>query len=186
MEALTAEKADQQYPAKLEEMGDNEISYSVLESQGEELVDQTLHQEIATAINVQLVLEGGQNLPFVPFIGFENLIQENKFFLYGPSGCGKSRGIFEVIKHRIQDFERVYIINPRNPIGMKSSRAELKHLVAQFDRNDLVVWDNFPDDLVKRDMDSADRVLEILSARNVAGLFIALKPRYLEIYKDLP
>jgi hypothetical protein len=133
-----------------------------------------------------LNVEEGQDLPFIPFNGFDDLMQESKLFLYGPSGCGKSRGIFEVIKQRIQKSERVYIINPRNPIGKESSRMDLRFLVDRFDRNDLVVWDNFPDDLVKRDIDNAVRVLEILSARNVAGLFVALKPRYLEMYKDVP
>ena len=186
---MSPNRLEEQDFAQLKEIDPIEVSYTVLKRQENEeglVADQRLLQQIAMAINVQLDVEEGQDLPFIPFNGFNDLLQECKFFLYGPSGCGKSRGIFEVIKQRIQNFERVYIINPRNPIGMESSRTELRYLVARFDRNDLVVWDNFPDDLVKRDIDNAVRVLEILSSRSVAGLFVALKPRYLEIYKDVP
>jgi class 3 adenylate cyclase len=48
-----------------------------------------------------------------------------------------------------------------------------------------VVWDNFPEGLVKRDLQSAFSALEILNSRPVRNLYIALKPSYLEIYRGL-
>ena len=55
-------------------------------------------QKVATAINVQFTESSQQDLPFVPFKEFQNLLREQKVFLFGPSGCGKSRTIIELIR----------------------------------------------------------------------------------------
>jgi hypothetical protein len=52
-------------------------------------------------------------------------------------------------------------------------------------QKDIVVWDNFPDDLLKRDVESAWKILEIISVKNVMNLLVALKPKYLEVYRGI-
>ncbi len=54
-------------------------------------------QKVATAINVEFT-DSSKQLPFVPFKDFENILREEKVFLFGPSGCGKSRTIIELLR----------------------------------------------------------------------------------------
>src|SRR5215469_10159437 len=160
-----------------------EISYTMIRS-GQVPIEGIL-QELATAINVQLSRHE-QQFPFVSPDNFErSTTYADKILFFGTSGCGKSRGIFEVIKDNTKSFEKIYIINPRNPVGEESGRVELCELVNRFEENDIIVWDNFPDDLVKRDIDNAQTVLELISSKNVRKLLIALKPKYLELYRGI-
>jgi hypothetical protein len=48
-----------------------------------------------------------------------------------------------------------------------------------------VIWDSFPDDLLKRDVECAWEVLEIISVKDVTNLLVALKPKYLEVYRGV-
>src|SRR4051812_43921849 len=164
-------------------------------------------QKIATAINVQFTESSQQDLPFIPFKKFQSLLREQKVFLFGPSGSGKSRTIIELIRnnggyndHNNEEeygvgnsndnngnnkYKRIFVINPSNPAGLDSHRKDISLLSLQFSQNDLVVWDNFPEGLVKRDLQSAFSALEILNSRHFKNLYIALKPSYLEIYRGL-
>jgi hypothetical protein len=142
-------------------------------------------QKVATAINVQFTEESSNQLPFVPFKEFENLLREEKVFLFGPSGCGKSRTIIELLRSNNASYDRIFIINPSNPAGLDSSRESISTLSQQFSRKDLVIWDNFPDGLVKRDLENAFGALEIVNSRSVQNLYISLKPTYLEMYRGL-
>ena len=56
-------------------------------------------QKVATAINVQFT-ESSTQLPFIAFKEFQNLLREEKVFLFGPSGCGKSRTIIELLRNK--------------------------------------------------------------------------------------
>jgi GTPase SAR1 family protein len=141
-------------------------------------------QKVATAINVQFT-DSYKQLPFVPFKEFENLLREEKVFLFGPSGCGKSRTIIELLRSKKGNYDRIFVINPSNPAGLDSSRENISTLSQQFGRNDLVIWDNFPEGLVKRDLENAFGALEILNSRSVENLYISLKPTYLEMYRGL-
>ena len=141
-------------------------------------------QKVATAINVQFT-ESSKQLPFVPFKEFENLLREEKVFLFGPSGCGKSRTIIELLRSNKGSYDRIFVINPSNPAGLDSSRESISTLSQQFGRNDLVIWDNFPEGLVKRDLQNAFGALEIVNSRSVQNLYISLKPTYLEMYRGL-
>jgi class 3 adenylate cyclase len=162
-----------------------EVSYTVLDNVQKEDIDSIL-QKIATAINVQLTLPDGGEIPYVPFDGFNNAIHEDKVYLYGTSGSGKSRTIFEIIKSKVAGFERIFIINPRNVItGSESGRIDVYELADQLTESDAILWDNFPDDLVKKNIDSASKVMEIISSKNVKNLLVALKPKYLEFYRDI-
>jgi hypothetical protein len=53
----------------------------------------------------------------------------------------------------------------------------------RFTEKDTIIWDNFPDDLIKKDFDSSRKALEIISSKDVKCLLIALKPKYLEMYR---
>src|SRR5215217_1832429 len=141
-------------------------------------------KKIAAAINVQLsTTEGGQYLPFAAPKGFENAIRQDKLFIHGASGCGKSRAIFEIIKHKMEGTEKIYIVNPRQTTGEESGRIILTELMNKFTEKDMIIWDNFPDDLMKKDVDNSRKALEIVSSKDVKCLLIALKPKYLEMYR---
>jgi hypothetical protein len=68
---------------------------------------------------------------------------------------------------------------------LNSSRESISTFSQQFSTNDLVIWDNFPDGLVKRNLENAFGAVEIVNARSVQNLYIALKPTYLEMYRGL-
>lgn len=141
-------------------------------------------QKVATAINVQFT-ESSEKLPFVASRQFEKLLREEKIFLVGPSGSGKSRIIIELLRSKNASYDRIFVINPSNPAGLDSGRENISLLSHQFGRNDLVIWDNFPEGLVKRDLESAFGALEVVNASAVRNLYIALKPTYLEMYRGL-
>jgi class 3 adenylate cyclase len=162
-----------------------EVSYTMLDNVAREDTSATL-QKIATVINVQLKLLDGTEIPFTPFNEFDNSCREDKVYLYGPSGSGKSRSIFEIIKSKVTMIDRIYIINPRTIIaGTESGRIDLYELIDRFTENDAVLWDNFPDDLLKKDIESGRKALEVISSKNVKNLLVALKPKYLESYRDI-
>ena len=79
-------------------------------------------QKVATAINVQFTEESSNQLPFVPFKEFQNLLTEQKVFLFGPSGCGKSRTIIELLRSNNASYDRIFVINPSNPARLDSGR----------------------------------------------------------------
>jgi class 3 adenylate cyclase/CheY-like chemotaxis protein len=159
-----------------------EVSFSVFAVNRGEVAD--VIEKIATAINVQMYLDREVAIPFVNFNFFEQAILADKLFFYGPSGSGKSRIMIEILMQRLGTLDNVYVINPRNATDESSSRTSLLDLINKFGPNDAVVWDNFPDDLIKRDTQSAHSVLEIVSSKNSLVL-IALKPGYLEVYRNI-
>src|ERR671919_1333516 len=162
-----------------------EVSYSVFTVPEEEEKTQIL-QAIATAINVQLTLDEQDHIPFVPPNDFDLVNSQDRLFCYGPSGCGKSRVIFELAKIKLDEkIERIYIINPRQALDTNIQRANLMQLSYQFTCHDVVVWDNFPDGLMKKDIDTGKIALEIISSSTAKNVFIALKPKFLEIYRGV-
>jgi hypothetical protein len=161
-----------------------EVSYAVLSVDPARSNIEELLEKIAAIINVQLTLDG-EHLPFVPFNGFDQARREDKILLYGRSGCGKSRSMYEIIREKIGHCKTIYIINPRNLIVNESGRTNLMFLAEKLSQEDLVLWDNFPDDLVKRDLGTAVKTLQMISTKNIRNLVVALKPRYLEIYSKL-
>ena len=88
-------------------------------------------------------------------------------------------------QRQVNDVENIFIINPRQTIGEESGRISIHELAIKLNQKDIVIWDNFPDDLLKRDIESAWEVLEIISVRDVTNLLVALKPKYLEIYRGV-
>lgn len=118
-----------------------------------------------------------QYLPFIDPADFDTAKYHDKLFIHGPSGSGKSRIILELIKNKRQQLqsliEKVYITNTRQKMGEKTGRTNFIDLINQFTENDIIVWDNFPDDLIKRDIDNARKVLEIISSKEVSSLLVA-------------
>lgn len=169
------------------EMEPNEITYSVIDIESnEKQINQETISKLASSINVRLSVDGNQNFPFIEFENFDSLEYEEKIFLYGTSGSGKSRALFELIKKGMDNSRKIYIINPRNNVGDESGRIPLRELMSKINSEDTVVWDNFPDDLIRRDAENSKRVLELLSSKNVQKLIVVLKPKYLEIFKNIP
>src|SRR5918996_3832936 len=162
-----------------------EVSYAILRSINRRNRSDIL-QKIVAAINVQLTLENGQSIPLISSNGFDNVKLQDKLYIYGPSGCGKSRCIYELIKDdKLNDVENIFIINPRQTIGEESGRISIHELAIRLSQKDIVIWDNFPDDLLKRDVESAWEVLEVISVKDVMNLLVALKPKYLEVYRGI-
>ncbi len=148
--------------------------------------DNNTLQKIATAINVRTNLQTGHTFPFIRPTGFDNVSIQDKLLLYGPAGIGKSRTMLELIKKDVKNFgNKIYIINPRNSIENKSERTNLISLLERFNEKDVVIWDNFPDDIIKRDIFNVQRILEIISSKNIYKLLVSLKPKYLEVFKEL-
>ncbi|MDQ4073462.1 MAG: hypothetical protein M3162_04060, partial [Thermoproteota archaeon] len=173
--------------ARKKDLDPVEVSYLVIDNVFKEDVSKTL-QKIATAINVQLMLPDGSRIPFIPFDEFTGSLHEDKVYLYGVSGSGKSRTIYELIKSKVANLDRIFIINPRNVIAdssIEAGRMDIYQLVDRFTNNDGVLWDNFPDDLVKKDVQSGRKALEIIISKELATIMIALKPKYLEVYRDI-
>ena len=157
-----------------------QISYSVLNigrSRKRALTD------LATSIDVHMF--EGSIIPFVPSADYQSLHRQDKSFIYGRSGCGKSRVIYEIIKKRLAEFNRVFIINPRPILGIESRRIGLSKLVDELNSGDAVIWDNFPDDLLNRDIYAMEHALKIVSSKRMRCLLVALKPKYLELSNDI-
>jgi hypothetical protein len=163
-----------------------EVSYSIL-YRNKRNYDELL-QEVSVGINLQLVLND-QYLPFTDPIDFDIVKYQDKLLIYGPSGSGKSRIVFEIIRNKKNELdtsvEKVCIINPRQKMGEKTGRTTLIDLINQITENDIIIWDNFPDDLIKRDKDSASKALEIITSIELCGLIVAVKPKYLEVYRGI-
>ncbi len=168
---------------KIKSSGTEQIELSYIDFSVDQIYPEKVIQKVATAINVQQVIEEDQNIPFVKFNQFEQALSVEKLFLYGPSGSGKSRFILEILKRNISTITNIYVITPCNT-AEKVQRVDLLELVKKFKIGDAVIWDNFPDDLIKRDFHTVSRVLEIISSRN-AFVFIALRQRYLEAYGNI-
>ena len=131
-----------------------EVSYTILRSINK-INRSDILQNIIAAINVQLTLENGQSIPLISSNGFDTVKLQDKLYIYGASGCGKSRCIYELIKgDKLNDVENIFIINPRQTIGEESGRVSIHELATRLSQKDIVIWDNFPDDLLKRDVES--------------------------------
>ena len=162
-----------------------EVSYTILKSINQRNRSDIL-QKIVAAINVQLTLENGQSIPLISSNGFAPVKLQDKLYIYGSSGCGKSRCIYELIKDdKLNDLENIFIINPRQTIGEESGRVSIHELANRMNQKDIVVWDNFPDDILKRDVETAREILEVISVKDVTNLLVALKPKYLEVYRGI-
>ena len=162
-----------------------EVSYAVLDVSPKNTTG--VLEKFAITINVQLTLQPGQEIPFIPFNGFDKVKEASKLFLYRTQWMRKIKmHIYELVKERITDFKEIFVINPRHTTGAKESgRAKLTELFARFSQEDAVIWDNFPDDIIQTDLNRAKTVLEELSSKNMKTLFVAVKPKYLEVYRDV-
>lgn len=159
-----------------------EVSYSILGVDQRNFTE-TLHK-VGVVINVQLIMDDSE-MPFISYTGFDKTKNERRLFLFGTSGCGKSRTLFEIIKNKGKQIKNIYFINPRSAIGKESGRKDLANLISLCGDDDLVVWDNFPEGMEKNDPDSVKKSLEIVCSKNIQHLLLALRPRYLERFRDI-
>ena len=157
--------------APLKEAEPIEVSYTLLGASQQHPSD--VLQKVVAAINVQLALENGQDLPFIAPNDFDIAKHQDKLFIYGQSGSGKSRCLFELLKDKLNDVENIFIINPRQTIGDESGRIKIHELANRLNQKDIVVWDNFPDDLLKRDIENGMKALEIISVKDIMSLLVA-------------
>src|SRR5918992_5413587 len=125
-----------------------EVSYTLLGSVNQRNQSDII-QKVVAAINVQLTLENNQNIPLISSNDFDTVKHQDKLFISGPSGCGKSRCICELLKDRLNNVEDIYVLNPGQTIGEESGRISIPKLTNKLSQKDIVIWDNFPDDLLK-------------------------------------
>lgn len=137
-------------------------------------------QTVRNALNVRNEIEGEQ-IPFVSTQYLNNALEKNILFLYGRSGIGKSRTIYELLTKSLDQHTTVYIINPYSTMNKRSMRENLSTLVTKFRNTDIIIWDNFPNDMVQRNYESARSALEIITSKNLKSI-ISLNPLYPESY----
>lgn len=159
-----------------------EVSYAILRINPGNFTE-TLYN-VAVGINLQLTVDDYE-IPFVSHADFDKAKNEHRLFIFGASGCGKSRTVFEIVKTREKQIKNIYIINPRSTVGDEFGRKDLTTLISSCSDDDLVVWDNFPDGMVKNDPDNVKKALGIICSNNVQNLLVSLRPRYLESYRDI-
>ena len=94
----SSEKLEELDQSRLSKASDTtkEVAYAVLDVSQKNTTG--VLEKFAITINVQLTLQPGQEIPFIPFNGFETVKEASKLLLYGPSGCGKSRCIYGLAK----------------------------------------------------------------------------------------
>ncbi len=131
----------------------------------------------------------GYDFPFTTFEKF-NIIKEeegvvDKLFISGPSGVGKSRCIYEIFKNNINRYQKIIVINPRNSITENYKRAPLLDIISKINEDDAIIWDNFPDGLIKKDRSNLHDILELISSCNSKKAIISLKPSYLEVIGNI-
>ena len=162
-----------------------EVSYMVFKSNENQGIDAL--QTIATAINVRLILNGQDSIPFIAPTNFHLACKQDRLFLYGVGGSGKSRIIFELVKSMFQDVDRnrgrIFVINPIQSLDREIKKTTLMELAREISSCDVVVWDNFPDGLFRKDIDTGKRALEMVTYSSTKNLYIALKPK---IFRDIP
>ena len=171
----------------------NEVSHVILEINPSDI--QVTLSKLNAEINVRIDSKTSQKgellqdqLPFVPFAGFESLKDKNKILLFGRSGSGKSRSLIELVKARLQEttcnIQKIYVINPVGNI-INISRAPVSQIVNRITDYDLIVWDNFPDDMnLAADVEVGLRALATISSARVTNLVATLHPTLLEKYRS--
>ncbi|MEO9320315.1 MAG: hypothetical protein ABI361_06555 [Nitrososphaera sp.] len=142
-------------------------------------------QAIATALNLQLEESDGSPIPFVKPPDYEVFQNTRVSFLMGPNGSGKSRAIFELVKESFDEVENVYVLNPKTSAGDEYGRVSIQDLIQRITTADLVVWDNFPDDLRKRDIFTVGESIELLLSSRARSILISLNANYFEAFSDL-
>jgi hypothetical protein len=159
------------------------ITYDIVKVNQSNL-NETLNT-IAAKIDVKTHETGFEynNIPFVEYDGFENLMTKDKLILLAPSGSGKSRSIIELLTKRVNELDSIYIINPKDVRDPK--RISLEKLVNNTaSGNNAIVWDNFPDDLSKAAIiEHGLEALAIVSSNKVKNVILALSPKYLQKYE---
>lgn len=125
-------------------------------------------------------------LPFIPFPDFNKVFKENKIFFFGKSGCGKSRAIIEFVKAKLSQnskINNIYLINPRSETK-NSWRNTLDELISKVNVQDLIIWDNFPDDLNGAVFLQKGLVaLAKISSARTKNMILSLNPKLLEKYR---
>lgn len=132
-------------------------------------------EKLANALDVRIYEENRELIPFILPEGYNRWKERNKLFFYGVNGCGKSRSIFEIIKFRIDEFQRIYILNSKSTT--KRDDVTISQLVQNVKDQDAIIWDNFPDPLYG---ESAIQTLEKFGSTHVKNIFFALQPDLLE------
>ena len=67
---------------------------------------------------------------------------------------------------------------PQKHHRRRARKTTLTDLISKFGEHDAVIWDNFPDDLRKRDLTNSILALELISSRQTKQLLVSLKPKY--------
>jgi class 3 adenylate cyclase len=161
----------------------NELSYTVLDVN--KIDNDTMYHDLASLINVRLAYQDHSHFPFLPFEKFEILLKADKLFIHGPAGSGKSRCILEILNKNFDQYRKIFVINPRSTTLGKHGTGTLTDIVSKFEEYDAVIWDNFPDDLRKKDLRNSIATLELISSISIKQLIVSLKPTYLEVFATL-
>jgi hypothetical protein len=104
----------------------------------------------------------------------------------------KSRCIYEILKSKITNFQKIHILNPKDiptTTDTAHSTISISELVSELkknDGNDLIIWHNFPDDLEDgQNPQRGQEALVKISSASVKNLLVSLKPNYRELYRGI-
>jgi hypothetical protein len=158
---------------------DNDVSYTILNIDTSKL-DETI-RKMRGLLNVQTI-QDEYPIPFLPFAQFQHLKDTKDAFIHGRSGAGKSRVMLEVAESFISSSKRLVVINPIKTSVSEVLRKDLYELAKTLTNDDLLIWDNFPLDLIRRDQNAAKESLQVLTSNQANQIVIALSPKYPESY----
>lgn len=138
-----------------------------------------------TAINVDIGDNGGEEIPFIPPVDFEDWKKENKLFLFGTGGSGKSRSIIKILENKLPELKNIYVINPQNPANGTLKTSTISELAGMAKSGNLLIWDNFPLGLEGgHEPQIGTRALVRICSPDVHNLLATLYSHYLETYRN--
>ncbi|WP_196817229.1 hypothetical protein [Candidatus Nitrosocosmicus oleophilus] len=140
-------------------------------------------QSLSNALNVQKEINE-EPMPYVFTDELSKIVNRKVLFLYGRSGIGKSRTILELTKSLLNQGKTIYLINPFSTQNKINNRKSLLSIVSNIHSDDILIWDNFPNDLVHRNINDARKALDLLISKE-CNVIMSLNPFYPESYSDL-
>jgi hypothetical protein len=142
-----------------------------------------INKIVSSAINVQLKISK-DDIPFIPFDNFDRYKKTHNLIFSARSGYGKSRALLELIGERTNDYKKIYLINPRGT--HQSEKTNLKKFVENtITEDDVIVWDNFPNQLITRSPRDAEKILQMVTSSKAKDTLITIHPDYYDLYGNI-
>lgn len=149
------------------------ISYIEIDLKG----NPDVHSNLISAIDLDLFVGKKDLIPFVP-LHFSHLKKKKRLFFYGLDGTGKTRYLLEVVKFHLCKCEKLYLVNPQGLPAYSAKTTDLDALIKKCSPVDMLIWDNFPDCMNRRDEKNTNLALSLLSSAS-GSLYVSLSSRHM-------